>query len=109
VKYSLHILPRAEEDFLHMFSFIETRSPDGAKRWKQAFEAGLQRLENNPFIYGLAPEDVYFDFDLRQLLFKTKRGRMYRAVYRVDNDVVTIYRVRGPGQAPLVPDEIQLG
>ena len=80
MSYSLHILPRAESDFLHMLSFIEGHSPEGAERWRQAFEDGLQRLQDNPLIYGLAPEDTHFDFELRQLLFKTKRGCTYRAV-----------------------------
>ena len=109
MNYSLHILPRAENDFLQMFAFIEERSPAGAEAWRHAFEAGLKRLRENPFIHGLAPEDVHFDFELRQLLFKTTHGRTYRVVYRVDDNVVTIYRVRGPGQAPLKPDEMPPG
>jgi len=106
VNYLLHILPRAENDFLQIFSFIEERSREGSLSWRQAFEDGLSRLQENPFIYGLAPEDSYFDFELRQLLFKTKYGRIYRAVYRIDDNVVTVYRIRGPGQAPLDADEL---
>jgi len=109
LSYSLHILPRAENDFLRIYSFIEKRSPDGACRWRKAFGEGLHRLQKNPLIYGLAPEDRHFDFELRQLLFKTKYGRTYRAVYRIDTNLVTIYRVRGPGQAPLSQDEIEIG
>jgi len=109
VNYALKILPRAEGDFLEMFSYIQERSPDGAVRWRHAFEAGIARLKENPFIYGLAPEDEHFNFELRQLLFKTRYGRTYRAIYRVDENKIIILRICGPGQAPLNSDEMLFG
>lgn len=103
--YSLHILPRAEDDFECFFRYIGERSLEGAWRWRQAFEVGVERLKENPFIYGIAPENEHFDFELRQLLFKTRYGRTYRAIYRVDDNQVSILRICGPGQAPLRPNE----
>ena len=78
--YSVQLLARAKADYRHIFSYLETRSPQGAMNWEEALEAGLARLRYNPMIYGLAFEDSHFDFELRQLLFKTRYGRTYRAV-----------------------------
>lgn len=108
MNYTVRVLPRAKQDLRRIFFYIEERSPEGAIRWEEALESGLDRLSNNPLIYGLAPEDKHFVFELRQLLFKTRRGRNYRAVYRIDENEVTVLRICGPGQAPLSPDEIPL-
>ena len=78
MSYSVRLLPRAKTDLHRIFFYIEERSPEGALRWEKALEAGLDRLGGNPLIYGLAPEDSHFDFELRQLLFKTKHGRTPR-------------------------------
>jgi len=108
VSYSLHILPRAETDFVRIFYYIAERSPDGAERWREAFTARTKRIQQNPNSCGLAQEDSHFDFELRQLLFKTRYGHTYRAVYRVEDNDVYILRICGAGQAPLSPDEIPL-
>ena len=107
--HSVLLLRRAKADYRHLFSYLEERSPQGALNWEESLEAGLARLRSNPLIYGLAPENMHFDFELRQLLFKTRYGRVYRAVYRVVGNEVTVFRICGPGQSPLNPNQIPLG
>ncbi len=51
-------------------------------------------------------ESRKLDLDVRQILFKTKRGRIYRAVIHLAGVDVYILRIRGPGQAPIGPDEL---
>jgi len=106
VNYSVKILPRAESDLAEMYAYIALRSPDGAEQWLEAFEAVIERLEVNPFLYVLAKEDCHFDFELRQFVFKTRHGRAYRAVYRVDEKEVCILRICGPGQAPFTAAQL---
>lgn len=108
MNYSVRIMPHAKTDFQNMFDFIWTHSPAGAERWKEAFEAGIERLRSNPFIYGLAPENQFFSFELRQLLFRTPQGLIYRALYQVDEEEVVVFRLCGPGQAPLQSDELSI-
>lgn len=64
------------------------------------------RLRQNPFLFGLAPENDAFDFELRQVIFGTTSGRRYRAVRRIEGEHVIIYRLRGPGQIPLKADDL---
>lgn len=106
MNYTVRILPLAKNDWLSIFNYIAERSPQGARSWEAAYEQALTRLEQNPLICGFAPENHHFDFDLRQILFHTRRGKRYRMVFRVDQNVVTIYRIRGPGQAPLASGDL---
>jgi plasmid stabilization system protein ParE len=105
---SIRILPRAGADVRHIYSYIETRSPNGANRWEEAFEQAIQRAAAHPLQNGLAPEDQLASFELRQMLFRTRRGLTYRFVFTVLNDELIVLRVRGPGQPPLTSDEFPL-
>lgn len=107
VSYHLAILPRAQEDVSKIFSWIDDRSPQGAKRWVQEFENVCQRISESPLEFALAPEDSLLSRSVRQALFKTPKGRTYRAVFIVVNETVFLVRVRGPGQPPLLTDELQ--
>lgn len=66
----------------------------------------VARLEKSADALGPGDENDDCEFDLRQALFKTPRGRVYRAVFFIEGDQVFILRVRGPGQAPVRPDDL---
>ena len=105
--FHVRILRRAERDAQQIFEWIARRSPDGAVRWWNALAAAVAKLTLNPIGYGLAPEDEWTDHELRQFLFKTRRGRMYRGVFVIVADEIRVLRVRGPGQPPLESDELE--
>ena len=107
MKLKLNILPRAERDAQHIFQWIEERSPEGARRWWFAFENAVQKLTSNLQAYALAPEDAVTDYELRQFLFKTRRGRTYRGVFTIIGNELRVLRLRGPGQASLESDELE--
>lgn len=102
----IRMLPRAKSDFRGIYAYIEERSPEGAIRWRAAFEEGLRRVSNNPQGLGFAPENEQTHYELRQLLFKTPHGLTYRAVDTMLDEEVIILRIRGPGQPPLEADEM---
>ena len=66
----------------------------------------MAKLTQNPKRYGFAPENKPASRELRQSLFKTPRGRRYRAVFVVVENEVRVLRIRGPGQSELEPDEM---
>ena len=96
------ILAKAEQDLWSNVAWLARRSRQGAARWLAAFESAKERLAVNPSSFALAPENARVSFELRQILFRTPRGRQYRAVFTVVDDEVRILRIRGPGQ-PLLP------
>jgi plasmid stabilization system protein ParE len=106
MRYTVRTLPRAEFDAQQIYEWIRERSPEGARSWWFAFENACETLERDPNSYALAPEAEVTGRELRQMLFKTRRGRYYRALYVVIDDEVRIVRVRGPGQPDLMDDEL---
>jgi hypothetical protein len=56
--------------------------------------------------HALAPENADAELEVRQVLFKTRRGNVYRALYFVDGENVYILRVRGKGQAQVNPADL---
>jgi plasmid stabilization system protein ParE len=105
-QFRLLVFPRAEEDVAVIYSWIHDRSPAGAARWLQAFEVATSRITEAPLEFALAPEAGILDQPVRQVLFKTPKGRTYRAAFLVSNNVVSVLRVRGPGQPTLRSDEL---
>lgn len=55
----------------------------------------------NPHAYGPAYEEPWLRRGLRSATFGTQLGNTYVAVYLVENECVTILRIRGEGQPPL--------
>jgi plasmid stabilization system protein ParE len=104
--YTVRLLPRADFDAQQIYDWINERSPDGAMRWSQAFLDACEMLAHHPTSYGLAPEAQLIGRDIRHILFKTRRGRYYRALYTIVENEVRIVRVRGPGQATIQRDEL---
>ena len=100
-------LPKARQDKDSIFRWLEDRSPTGALAWLDAYDSLLDRLKADAAMFGLAREAAECEFEIRQALFKTPRGRVYRALFFVEGSEVFIARVRGPGQAPVTPQEIK--
>lgn len=100
-------LPQAKQDKASIFRWLHERSPAGAIAWLEAYDLLVERLKLNAASFGLAPESKDCDLEVRQGLFKTRRGRVYRALYFIERDEAFILRVRGPGQAPVNPREIK--
>lgn len=100
-------LPKARDDKRSIFRWLHERSLAGAAAWLDAYDSLLERLKRDAGSFGEAPENQDCDFDVRQALFKTRRGRVYRALFFIEGQEVYILRVRGPGQAPVTPEEIR--
>ncbi len=101
--YSLRILDRAQVDVRRIFEWLNEKSPAGSKRWYAAFEAAVLRLRENPFLWPLAPEDEFVNYEIHHCVFRTRRGRPYRILYTVVDREIRILHVRSHGQ-DLMPD-----
>ncbi len=106
--YQVEISEPAACDADAIFDWINKRSPDGALRWWQALQESLKRLEHNPAGLARAPESDSFAEPLYQTLFRTRKGRTYRALYIVRADTVHILRIRGPRQDLIADSDIDL-
>ncbi len=106
MSFQVQELPRAQADVRSIFKWLHERSPQGARTWLTSYDKTLSELERLADSFSEAAESQDCDFEVRQVFFKTRRGRVYRALYFIEGDDVFILRVRGTGQAPVHPDEL---
>ncbi len=104
--FRVKALRKAEADIRSITNYLYERSPQGAEAWLNAYRRARTRLADNATIYGNADENEHFDIDVKQALFKTRYGRVYRLLFTIVDDEVRILRVRGSGQAAVEPYEL---
>lgn len=107
MSYRVNILARARADFDAIIAWIAERSPEGAERLTARFEDALAKLEENPFVAPIAAESKVLGEEVRQIMFRTRAGRTFRAMFVVVGTEVRILRVRGAGQPPLSAKELE--
>ena len=98
---TLRIVERARSDVDEIFNWLVHRSVQGAISWSSAFRHALEKIAWSPESFAEAAESHPLGRQLRQALFKTRRGRVYRIVFEVSETEIVLLRVRGPGQSPL--------
>ncbi len=103
---TLRIIARARADVDAIFDWLAHRSVRGAVAWYFAFARAVENIAAAPESFGEAPEGGPLGRSLRQALFKTRRGRIYRIVFEFSDTEVIILRVRGPGQPGLRPRDL---
>ena len=105
MKLRVELSPKAERDVDDILTWIGQRSTKGAHTWSKRWDEVLEQLSNSAGSCGRAPESSKHDAELYQIVFKTRRGLPYRALFTINADVVSVVTVRGPGQDYLSPDE----
>lgn len=95
---TIRILGRADDDADDIFIWLAKRSPAGARAWNAALRERLDSLAASDWNGSPAAEAQDVGLDLRQALFKTRRGRVYRVLFVATAEEVTVLRIRGPGQ-----------
>jgi plasmid stabilization system protein ParE len=107
MSFQVSLTDGASSDVRSILRWIEERSSAGALSWYRAWQKVLQSLRERADKFGLAPESEDHPEPIFQVVFKTRRGRPYRALFiNRDRDVFVLH-VRGPGQNLLDPDEIR--
>ena len=97
----IKLAARARRDFESIFSWLIDLSPRGATSWRDAFWRTVFRVVDDAESFPLADESPRLSDPVCQAIFKTRRGRRYRIVFRFNDTFVMILRVRRPGQRPL--------
>ena len=97
MSYPVVLLPRARQDLYRILSWLRGQSPQGAARLHHAFTIQLSKLSRNPDQFPIAYEGELLNLPIRQFLFKTRRGRTYRALFRIKDQTIEVLHVRAPG------------
>lgn len=104
--YSVRITRRAKSDLRKTGDWLHERSPAGAQSWLAVARATIACLEDSPRRHSLAPENEYSPREIRNALFKTRRGHIYRAIFFIEGDTVFVTHIRSPRQRLLEGDEV---
>lgn len=108
MSFKVILQPKAQRDVDHILAWLCERSPSGAAAWNRRWREVLERLQESADGCGLAPEDEDHGETIRNVIFKTRRGLPYRALFVIRDDRVHVIHVRGPGQDLVKPDDIGL-
>jgi plasmid stabilization system protein ParE len=106
MSYKVRVLGRAQQDVATCYAYIAQRSLQGAASWFNRFAETRDRLSRDPNRRPLAPESRFVDYEVRETLFKTRKGRPYRILFTISGDEALVLRVRGPGQDFLTADDL---
>jgi plasmid stabilization system protein ParE len=101
--FAVVLLPHAEIDLEQILSWLNQRSPRGAKLWLNRWNEALQSLEDSADRCGEAPESERHTHRIQQFVFRTRKGNPYRIIFSIRENVVYIIHIRGMGQA-ILPD-----
>jgi plasmid stabilization system protein ParE len=106
MKFAVSTLRRAEADIISIHAWLAERSEAGANRWYEVARQAIGSLGQDADQHSLAPESAELDIEVREKLFRTRRGRMYRLLYTIVGNEARVLRVRGPGQAPVTSNDL---
>ena len=97
MEYNVVVAPRVERDLNEIYNYTIVESPVAAKRWLSSVLEELARLRGFPRTYPLAPENAWFDGELRQMIV----GR-YRVIFSLvqEDAEVHVLHVRHSSRRP---------
>ena len=98
MRFDVRLTEEATENVREIRDWLADRSIDGAFNWLDAFEDARRRLSESAGSFGRAPEDDWFEEELKQHMFQTQHGNRYRIVYLIRGSTVYIMAVRGFGE-----------
>ena len=105
--FSVRVVAAAQQDADAIFAWITSHSPEALRRCTLHFSWPPVVVAIEPFRHAAVPEAATVSADVRQRLFRTRRGRLYRLLYVVVESEVRILRVRGPGQPELAQTDFE--
>jgi plasmid stabilization system protein ParE len=103
--YTVHITLTALLEIEKRSARIRRQAPLGAVRWFERILKAIDSLEDHPERCSLAPENEWYDGELRQLVIG-KRKSAYRILFEIRGHMVFILRLRYGAQDIMKPGEI---
>ena len=98
--YRVEPTDKALVDAGEAYFWINEQSEGAALRWYEGLMRAFRSLEKNPLRSPLAPESVFFEEEIRQLIY----GK-YRILFTVEGETVYVLRVRHSAMEYLKPED----
>lgn len=106
MKFKVTLAIEARVEVRDIVIWLRSRSQAGAKTWRRRWEKVITALEEHADSCGLAPEADLHGQAIYQIIFQTRQGLPYRALFLIRGNSVSVIHVRGSGQDLVTPDEI---
>ena len=101
--YKVKITEEALAEVEEAYIWICQGSPVNAVKWRNGLMDVIDSLSQHPTLYGRSLENADLGQEIRELLYGKRRG-VYRILFTIKNDVVTVLHVRHGARQPLNPD-----
>lgn len=101
MEHSVRLTQQAYDELDAIVSYISRDAPDTARRWRGAILRNIGTLRHFPLRHGLAPEAQAVGREVRQMMHG-----VYRVLYTVDAEAVTVHGIRHGARRPLRPGEL---
>jgi plasmid stabilization system protein ParE len=102
--YRVEPTDKALVDAGEAYFWISEHSEGTALRWYEGLMKAFRSLEKNPLRCPLAPESVFFEEEIRHLVY----GK-YRILFTVKGETVYVLRVRHGAMEYLKPEDEENG
>lgn len=102
-EYRIILQPEAYEGMERAYTYFEQDSPERAHRWAAGLMDAIDSLKTFPARCPRAPEDRFFPQEIRQLLYG-KGGSIYRILFTITGDTVSVLHIRHSAQEILRPE-----
>ena len=89
--YQVIIVPNALLEIAKAYRWISSNIDErAAMKWYDSLIAGIGSLQHFPKRCALAPEAQNFEQEIRQLLVGKRKETMYRVLFEVEGDIVSV-------------------
>jgi plasmid stabilization system protein ParE len=93
--------PKSKRDAREILSWLHAEhAGETGLRWFEGLQIAILSLQDMPERCPLAPENPSVPFEMRQLLYGSRRHR-YRILFTIRAEEVIILHIRRPGQQSL--------
>ncbi|HEV3116138.1 MAG TPA: type II toxin-antitoxin system RelE/ParE family toxin [Gemmataceae bacterium] len=103
MKYLVVVQPSAQAEIEEAYEWTARRAPLTAARWYDGLLKAIESLADNPQRSSLAPEDNYFEEEIRNLLYR-KRKNIYRVIFTIRGETVHVLHFRRGARQVLKPE-----
>lgn len=102
MNYRVLIAPRALSDAEEVYQWIATvqLAPLNAARWFNGVFEAIATLNEFPQRCSHAPENEFFDREIRQLIYHS-----HRVLFAIEGDAVEVFHIRHGAMLPLRPED----
>jgi|SRR3954449_1326210 plasmid stabilization system protein ParE len=106
-RYRVIVEPPASEELEEAFLWIARKDRDAAIRWFAGMEKTIESLATFPERLPFAPENDFFEEEIRQIVYGRRAGR-YQIFFTIRSEAVHVLHIRHGARDYWKPSEPEI-